>query len=98
MMTKHNLLSDFATKAHDLLGDTAEQAKEDIEQNIKALIGSTLTKLDLITRDEFDDQTAVLRHTRERVEALEKKVAELEQRLTDNSESEEQANTDYHQL
>lgn len=98
MMTKHNLLSDFATKAHDLLGDTAEQAKEDIEQNIKALIGSTLTKLDLITRDEFDDQTTVLRHTRERVEALEKKVAELEQRLTDNSESEEQANTDYHQL
>lgn len=98
MMTKHSLLSDFATKAHDLLGDTAEQAKEDIEQNIKALIGSTLTKLDLITRDEFDDQTAVLRHTRERVEALEKKVAELEQRLTDNSESEEQTNTDYHQL
>ena len=97
-MTKHNLLSDFATKAHDLLGDTAEQAKEDIEQNIKALIGSALNKLDLITRVEFDDQTAVLQHTRERVEALEKKVAELEQCLNNSSKSQEQTETDYHQL
>ena len=89
MMTKHNLLSDIANKAHDLLGGTAEHAKEDIEQNLKALIGSALTKLDLITRAEFDDQMAVLRHTRERVEVLESKVAELEQQLAPHPEAEE---------
>jgi BMFP domain-containing protein YqiC len=50
----------------------------DVEKNIKALLQSGLAKLDFVTRQEFDVQRDVLARTREKVEALEKRVAELE--------------------
>lgn len=56
------------------------------QQQVKAVIQSALGKMDLVTRDEFDAQAAVLMRTREKVEALEKVVAELEKKM-DNSAS-----------
>lgn len=53
---------------------------KDIEKNIKAMLQSGLTRLDLVTRQEFDVQAEVLRKTREKVERLEARVAELEAR------------------
>jgi BMFP domain-containing protein YqiC len=53
---------------------------KDIEKNVKALLQSGLTRLDLVTRQEFDVQAEVLRKTREKVEQLEARVAELEAR------------------
>jgi BMFP domain-containing protein YqiC len=53
---------------------------KDIEKNVKALLQSGLSRLDLVTRDEFDVQVEVLRKTREKVERLEARVAELEAR------------------
>ncbi|HEY7787652.1 MAG TPA: accessory factor UbiK family protein [Casimicrobiaceae bacterium] len=53
---------------------------KDIEKNIKAMLQSGLTRLDLVTRQEFDIQSEVLRKTREKVEQLEARVAELEAR------------------
>lgn len=52
--------------------------QQDIEKNIRAALTATFAKLDLVTRDEFDVQTQVLHRTREKLEALEKVVAELE--------------------
>ena len=46
----------------------------DIEENINALLQSTFTKLDLISREEFDVQTQVLKRTRLKLEDLEKKI------------------------
>jgi len=57
-------------------GLTAMQA--DVEKNIRAAMSATFAKLDLVTREEFDIQTQVLHRTREKLEALEKQVAELE--------------------
>lgn len=51
---------------------------KDIEKNVKAMLQSGLTRLDLVTRQEFDIQAEVLRKTREKVERLEARVAELE--------------------
>lgn len=51
---------------------------KDVEKNVKALLKSGLARLDLITRDEFDLQVEVLKRTREKVEALEARVAALE--------------------
>ena len=48
------------------------------KQEIKAAVQSALGKMDLVTREEFDAQTAVLQRTRERLEQLEKQLAELE--------------------
>lgn len=53
----------------------------DIEKNVKALLQSGLGRLELVTRREFDDQVEVLRRTREKLERLEVRVAELETRL-----------------
>jgi BMFP domain-containing protein YqiC len=51
---------------------------QDIEQNLRAALTATLARLDLVTREELDVQSAVLARTRARLEALEKQVAELE--------------------
>jgi len=57
-------------------GLTAMQA--DVEKNIRSAMSATFAKLDLVTREEFDIQTQVLHRTREKLEALEKVVSELE--------------------
>ena len=51
---------------------------KDIEKNVKTLLQSALSRLDFVTREEFDVQVEVLRKTREKVERLEARVAELE--------------------
>ncbi len=53
----------------------------DMERNVRAVIRSALGKLDLVTREEFEVQSRVLARSREKLEQLEKVVAELEQRL-----------------
>lgn len=55
------------------------QMHEDAEKNIRAAMSSTFNKLDLVTREEFEVQSQVLLRTREKLEALEKSVEELEQ-------------------
>ena len=54
---------------------------KDIEKNIKAMLSSNLARLDLVPRAEFDVQAQVLLKTREKLEALEKRVAEFEARF-----------------
>ncbi len=53
---------------------------KDIEKNVKSMMAQGFAKLDLVTREEFDIQNQVLAKTRAKLEALEQKVAELEQR------------------
>ena len=54
------------------------QLRDEVEQNTRAVLQEALSRLDLITREEFDIQQQVLMRTRQRLEALEKQVAELE--------------------
>lgn len=53
----------------------------DVRKNLRAVLTSTLARMDLVTREEFDVQTAVLTRTRERLEDLERQIAPLEQAL-----------------
>jgi BMFP domain-containing protein YqiC len=52
--------------------------RRDLEDNFKAVLQAGLARLDLVSRQEFDVQAAVLRRTREKLEALEARVAALE--------------------
>jgi ubiquinone biosynthesis accessory factor UbiK len=52
----------------------------DFEKNIHALLQSMFTKMELVSREEFDIQTEVLRQTREKLNALEKQIESLEKR------------------
>jgi ubiquinone biosynthesis accessory factor UbiK len=53
---------------------------KDVEKNVKALLQSGLQRLDLVPRHDFELQTEVLQRTREKLEALEARVAEIEAR------------------
>ena len=55
---------------------------KDIEKNVKAMMTQGFSKLDLVTREEFDIQAQVLAKTRAKLEALELRIAELETRLS----------------
>ncbi len=52
----------------------------DVEKNARALLATFFTKLDLVSREEFDIQSQVLQRTREKLKALEERVARLEGR------------------
>ena len=52
--------------------------QQDLENNFRAVLRASLTKLDLVSRDEFDAQMRVLERTRARLEELERRVAEME--------------------
>ena len=57
------------------------EAREDLEKNFRAALQSGLGKLDLVTREEFDVQRAVLLRTREKLDLLERMLVEMEARL-----------------
>ena len=72
-----NTLDDLAAR----IGKAIEASPaKDIEKNVKALLQSGLLRLDLVTRQEFDTQSQVLLRTRDKVDQLEAKIAELEAR------------------
>jgi BMFP domain-containing protein YqiC len=54
---------------------------KDIEKNVKAMLQASLARLDLVPRAEFDVQAQVLLKTREKLEAIEKRMAEFEARM-----------------
>lgn len=60
---------------------------KDIEKNVRAMLSSGLARLDVVPRAEFDVQAQVLLKTREKVEALEARLAEIEARLAQAAES-----------
>jgi ubiquinone biosynthesis accessory factor UbiK len=76
-----NLLNELARKISNLLPGDVTALKQDLEKNIRALLQSTFQKLDLVTREEFDVQTAVLARTREKLEALEKRLQAWEKKI-----------------
>jgi BMFP domain-containing protein YqiC len=63
----------------------AASPAKDIEKNLRALLSSAFARLDLVTREEFDVQQEVLVRTREKLQQLEAKVAEMENLLADQN-------------
>jgi ubiquinone biosynthesis accessory factor UbiK len=77
-MEPARLIEEVNARLSELL--TASPAR-DVERNVKAVVTAALERLELATREEFDVQAKVLARTREKLAALEARVAELEQRL-----------------
>jgi BMFP domain-containing protein YqiC len=70
-------IEQLSKRISDLLPGNVKHMQEDIEANIRSLLQSTLSKMNLVSREEFDVQTAVLQRTREKLEQLEKEVEQL---------------------
>jgi len=72
-------IENLAEKLVAAVPEGLRSVRDDLEQNFRAVLRSSLSKLDLVTREEFEVQEAVLERTREKLEALEAKLEELEQ-------------------
>ncbi len=77
MMLGQKMFEEISGKLGQALADSPAK---DLEKNLRAVLQGAFAKLDLVTREEFDVQQAVLLRTREKLEALEAKVATLEGR------------------
>ncbi len=73
-----NTLEDLTKRISDLLPNNVKHMQDDVESNVRSLLQSALGKMNLVTREEFDVQSAVLQRTREKLEQLEKQVTELQ--------------------
>jgi BMFP domain-containing protein YqiC len=77
-MDMNNFLNDMQAKFNQVLENSPVK---DIEKNMKAMLNQGFSRLDLVTREEFDVQAQVLAKTRAKLEDLELRVAELELQL-----------------
>jgi ubiquinone biosynthesis accessory factor UbiK len=75
-----NSIEDLARKLAEALPESFRSMRQDIEDNFRSVLKSGLGKLDLVTREEFEVQEAVLARTREKLEALEARLKELEEK------------------
>jgi len=78
-MNKQNFFEDRQAKISQAFENSPAK---DIEKNVKAMMTQGFSKLDLVTREEFDIQAQVLAKTRAKLEALEERVAALEAQIT----------------
>ncbi|HHJ13360.1 MAG TPA: accessory factor UbiK family protein [Gammaproteobacteria bacterium] len=80
-MPDPRLIDDITRRIGDALPGAARILQADLEKNLRAAVQAALSKLDLVSREEFDVQAKVLARSRARIEQLERQVAELEQTL-----------------
>lgn len=71
-------IDDLARRLSGLVPPGLREGREELQENFKAVLQTGLAKLDLVTREEFDVQRAVLLRTREKLDALQKQVEQLE--------------------
>ena len=71
-------IDELAKRLFEGIPPAVRSLQEDLEKNFRAILRERLSKLDLVSRDEFDAQVRVLERTRERLEALEARLASLE--------------------
>jgi len=71
-------IEDLARRLAEAVPEGLRSVRKDLEENFQSVLKSGLGKLDLVTREEFEVQEAVLLRTREKLEALDKRLKELE--------------------
>ncbi|WP_295628833.1 accessory factor UbiK family protein [uncultured Nitrosomonas sp.] len=80
-MINKNVIDEINAKVSEIMQNSPAK---DIEKNVRVLLSGAFSRLELVTRDEFDVQQEVLQRTREKLMILEAKVTELEAQLGTN--------------
>ena len=75
IMLNQKVLDEIVTKVNELL---AQSPVKDVEKNLKVMLSGMFTRLDLVTREEFEVQQEVVKRTREKLAGLEARIVELE--------------------
>ena len=74
-------LDDLVQRLGNALPPALHHLRQDMEKNFRTILQSAFSQMNLVSREEFDVQAALLRRTREKVERLEAQIEELERRL-----------------
>ena len=77
-MPQNRIFDDISARISEVL---AKSPAKDIEKNLRGMLSSAFSRLDLVTREEFDVQAKVLARAREKLVAIEARVSELEKKL-----------------
>ena len=80
-MIDPKILDNLASRLAAALPPGIKEIKQDAEKNFRAILDGTFAKLNLVTREEFDVQAAVLSRTHAKVQELEEQIMRLETRL-----------------
>ena len=72
---------DLARRIQASLPPGLDEVREDVTRNVRAIIAAGIARMDLVEREEFDMQSAVLARTREKLDTLERRVRQLEEQL-----------------
>lgn len=80
-MIDPKILDNLANRLTAALPPGIKEIKQDTEKNFRAILQGTFSKLNLVTREEFDVQSAVLTRTRAKLQELEEQITQLETRL-----------------
>ena len=80
-MIDNKTLDEMARKFTEMLPESVRNAQKDVEKNVKASLSGAFQRMDLVTREEFDVQVALLERTRERLGAMEERVTALEKAM-----------------
>ena len=75
---KDESIQNIARKLAEAVPEGLRSVRDDLENSFRSVLSSSLSKLDLVTREEFEVQEAVLARTREKLETLEARLEELE--------------------
>lgn len=76
-----SVLDDLARRLADAVPESVKSVGRDLEGNFKAVLQAQLSRLDLVSRNEFDVQAALLARTQATLTSLESRVRELEAKL-----------------
>jgi BMFP domain-containing protein YqiC len=82
-MINPNKIEEMARTIQAALPPGLKSVGEEVDKKVKQVIQAQLMKLDLVSREEFDVQTKVLLRTREKLQALEDKLQQLEKQLSE---------------
>ncbi len=77
-MIEPKILDEMAERLAKVIPQGVREIQQDVQNNLRASLNSTFAKLNLVTREEFEVQSAVLARTRAKLKTLEEKVAALE--------------------
>jgi len=77
-MKRSNVFDELVDRLGSVLPPGAAELKDDFENNARAAVQSALRRMDLVTREEFDVQVALLQRTREKVEQLERRLEAMQ--------------------
>ena len=77
-MTQPRSLDDLVRRIFAVLPQGVSQINDEVRKNLKEVLSASLSRMDLVSREEFEVQSAVLARTREKLERLEAQVAAME--------------------